>query len=272
MDKFLIGCKRNRTEEDPSPSTSRQHEGTTKKTKTRKYNSAYLSLGFTSIIIDDEEKPQCLICTKILAADSLKPSKLKRHVETKHPEFENKTVDFFKSSFKKVLSVPEKALLASYKVAYRIGKCKKSHTIGEDLVLRAAIDIVETMFGESFANQLRQIPLADNTVGRRISDISTDLFEQLITNLKTRKFAIQVDEATDVIKDSHLLAYVRFADDENNEFKEDLLFCKLFEERSTAVDLFKIMNNFFEQNNLVWENCIGLCTDGARSMSGKKKV
>lgn len=71
-----------------------------------------------------------------------------------------------------------------------IANLNPSHIIGEDRVLSAVIGIVETMFGESFANKLRQISLyTDNTVGRRISDISTNLFEHLI-NLKTRKFVI----------------------------------------------------------------------------------
>jgi hypothetical protein len=38
-------------------------------------------------------------------------------------------------------------------------------------VLPAAIDVVGTMFGESYAKELQQIPVADNTMGRRISNI-----------------------------------------------------------------------------------------------------
>lgn len=75
----------------------------------------------------------------------------------------------------------------------------------------------------------------------------------------------------DVIEDSHPIACVRFADDENNEFKDTLLFCKVIEDRSTAAELFKINNNFFEENKLVWENFTGLCTGGARSMLRKKE-
>jgi len=42
-------------------------------------------------------------------------------------------------------------------------------------VLSAAVDIVETVLGESYAKELRKIPPADNTKGRKISDISEDL-------------------------------------------------------------------------------------------------
>ncbi|XP_077295404.1 protein FAM200B-like [Arctopsyche grandis] len=89
-----------------------------------------------------------LLCTKVLAADSVKPRKINRHLETMHSEY-------------KIVPVPSNALLASYKVSYRIANCKKPHTIGETLVLPAAIDMIEIMFGKSYAKQLRQIPIAD---------------------------------------------------------------------------------------------------------------
>ena len=49
------------------------------------------------------------------------------------------------------LQTPAKAQLASFKVAYRIAKCKRLHTIAEELVLPAALDLVSTMIGESAA-------------------------------------------------------------------------------------------------------------------------
>jgi hypothetical protein len=87
-------------------------------------------------------------------------NKLKRHLETLHSEYVNKPREFFelklksyekqKSLFKKTLSVNEKALIASYKVSYKIARCKKPHTIGEELILPAAIEIVEIMFEDNF--------------------------------------------------------------------------------------------------------------------------
>jgi hypothetical protein len=38
-------------------------------------------------------------------------------------------------------------------------------------------------------------------VGRRISDVSEDIYAKLIEQLKTSHFALQVDETTGVIKD-----------------------------------------------------------------------
>ena len=53
--------------------------------------------------------------------------------------------------FSNFLQTPAKAQLASFKVAYRIAKCKRLHTIAEELVLPAALDLVSTMIGESAA-------------------------------------------------------------------------------------------------------------------------
>jgi len=52
------------------------------------------------------------------------------------------------------------------------------HSTAESLVSPAAIVIVETMPGESHARELRKIPYADNTVGRRIQGISEGLCDQ----------------------------------------------------------------------------------------------
>ncbi|GFS61892.1 zinc finger BED domain-containing protein 5 [Trichonephila clavipes] len=139
MDKFL---SRKRTFDDNKASTSAQ-TSIVPKIKSRKYSQEYLNFGFTITEVNGEEKPLCVICSKILAADSMKPNKLKRHFETLH------------------------------------ARCKKPHTIAEELILPAAIEIVETMFGDNFAKELQSIPLSNDTVSRRIDDISEDVEQQL---------------------------------------------------------------------------------------------
>ena len=124
------------------------------------------------------------------------------------------------------------------------------------------------IFGEPYAKQLRQILLADITVGRRINDISEDIWNQLVSRMRTSKFAIQVDEVTDVAKDAHLIAYVRYV--EETDIIEDILFCKPIPDKATSNKIFNTVDRFFDENDIIWNNCIGLCTDGARSMSGHK--
>ncbi|GFT43318.1 protein FAM200B [Trichonephila clavipes] len=114
----------------------------------------------------------------------MKPNKLKMHFETLHGEYINKPREFFESKLKsyekqktllkKTLSVNEKALLTSYKESYKIARCKKPHTIAEELILHAAIEIVETMFGDNFAKELQSIPLSNNATSHQIDDIAGD--------------------------------------------------------------------------------------------------
>jgi hypothetical protein len=66
-------------------------------------------------------------------------------------------------------------LLASYKVAHRIIKCKKPHTIVEELILPAAVDMVNIMIGESAGKLLSKVPLSNNTISRRRQHIAEEL-------------------------------------------------------------------------------------------------
>ncbi|QQP40116.1 Uncharacterized protein FKW44_014055 [Caligus rogercresseyi] len=102
------------------------------KAKTRKYDDKYLAFGFTCTTVGNEEIPQCVVCLKVLACYSLKPNKLRRHMETNHPGHKDTPVDFFRqtrvncraqqSLFTKPASVLANVQLASYKVAYRVAR------------------------------------------------------------------------------------------------------------------------------------------------------
>ncbi|XP_042228849.1 protein ZBED8-like [Homarus americanus] len=129
--------------------------GNVKKKEKRKYNEAYLSFGFTFIAErDGTQKPQCFLCGKVLANGSMKPTKLKEHLTCVHPENASDSVDLFcakKARFEKARTLPKLGFAptqkpcpeASYKVAYRIAKQKKSNTIEETLVKPCALEMVE---------------------------------------------------------------------------------------------------------------------------------
>jgi hypothetical protein len=129
---------------------------------------------------------------KVLASECMVSSKLKRHLETTHPSVVSKSRDYFsrklkelnqqKGSFYKKASIPSNALLASYKVAHRIAKCKKPHTVAEELKLPAAVDMANTMVGGSAGKLLSKVPLSISTISRRIQHITEDLNDQLIEN------------------------------------------------------------------------------------------
>ncbi|GFX03082.1 zinc finger BED domain-containing protein 5 [Trichonephila clavipes] len=61
------------------------------KAKKRKYDESYISFGF----IDSNGSPLCMLCSKLLPNSSMAPAKLRRHLETVHPECKDKNQDFF---------------------------------------------------------------------------------------------------------------------------------------------------------------------------------
>ncbi|XP_069063693.1 zinc finger BED domain-containing protein 5-like [Pleurodeles waltl] len=170
----------------------------------------------------------------------MKPSKLRRHLETKHREHATKCTEFFKNKeqelgqSRKIIkktaigSFKENALKASYEVSMLIAKAGKPHTIAEELIVPAAKAMVSAMVGEKAAKDLDLVPLSNNTVKRRIDKIYK--FERNII--------------------------------------EDLLFCRYLI-HATAEEVFSTFNEFLTSNGIQWSKCIGISTDGARAMSGR---
>ena len=61
----------------------------------RKYDKDYLKLAFTSIVENGKTKPQCVLCNVVLSVEATKPSELKRHHDSKHPQHTGKDLSFF---------------------------------------------------------------------------------------------------------------------------------------------------------------------------------
>lgn len=123
------------------------------------------------------------------------------------------------------------------------------------------------MCGEEAAKKLNFVPLSNDTVSRRITDMANDVKNTLIEHIKkSRYFAIQLNETTDVADLAQLLVYVRYEHD--GAATEDFLFCKPLETRTTFTT-FQVLNVFMQENGLDWKKCVGVCTDGARAMTGR---
>uniref|UniRef100_A0A3B3SPD4 HAT C-terminal dimerisation domain-containing protein n=1 Tax=Paramormyrops kingsleyae TaxID=1676925 RepID=A0A3B3SPD4_9TELE len=185
---------------------------------------------------DAEPKAQCVQCGLTLSSEALKPSKLKRHIETKHPQrWVEKPLEYLQRKHDGLqlqkqtvvsLSTQSKTVLkTSYLVARRVVQRKKAFTIAEELVLPAAADMCREMIGEATARKLSQVPLSNDTVNRQI-----------------------MDESTDIPNASLLLAFVRYLWGACSH--EDLLFCVELPTRTG--------------NGPEWKNCVGICSDGCR--------
>ena len=248
----------------------------------RQYKDEYLNLGFTYITHQGVLKPQCVICGEVLSNESFKQNKLKRHLEGKHSGLVNKERSFFEREEKKLkrqrLDAPtntavmgvQQATLASYLVAWRIARAKKAHTIGEELVKPAALDMVRTIYGNEFAKKINHIPLSNDTVKNRIHSMSCDIKDQVITAIKKGgQFSLQLDESTDVSDVAQLMTYVRYQGPEDME--EEFLFCRPLQTTTTGEDIFMMVDSFFKEEGLHWKQCYSVCSDGAPAMLGARQ-
>ena len=168
------------------------------------------------------------------------------------------------------MKTSKKAQEASYLVAQIISKNKESHTTAETTVLQSCCAIVRTMFGPDLEKEIKKIPLADNTIGRCIQHMAKDIKQQrkIIFKDENVMFALQLDESTDICRLSQLLVFIHFI---HNEKIFEFLCCQEMSMRTTGEDIFKIVDGFIKENNLLWTSCVGICTDGTPSIVGSKK-
>ena len=167
--------------------------------KKRKYLDDYIEFGFVSLLKGDTEVPQSVICYKTVNNDAIRPSRLKRHLTIAHSALTNKPKAFFvmKSHFLKKAKLDmsgtfqqrsSNVVEASYEIAMLIAKNKKSHNIGECLVEPSILVAAELVLGKDKANMLSQIALSNDTVKGRIDELSQDIKDQLLDQIKEAPF------------------------------------------------------------------------------------
>ena len=110
--------------------------------------------------------------------------------------------------------------------------------------------------------------MSNDTVVRRISEISKNQLQQLIDRVNNSpRFAINLDESTDITNAAQIMVFFRCA--HGSSMLEDMLFCQPFKEKTIGNDIFIKVDIFFKGVGFSWDNCIGVCTDGAAAMTGK---
>ena len=106
-----------------------------KTSRKRTYDITFLKL----CIAEENRKPKCVVCEKILSKESMKRNKLLRHLESNHPGCVDKPLEYFQhklealSAQAKIMkvftTVNKSAVYASYIAYYEIAKQKKPSTI-----------------------------------------------------------------------------------------------------------------------------------------------
>jgi len=240
---FNFGVKKSRIEDvcdatnnDSSTSSLQsdlqdvQKEGKTTSTQkkkfafTRKYMDSYLKFGVIQWPDTDQlPRPQHVICATVLGNETMMPTRLDRHLNTKHSDLVNIPTEFFlckrdalkieKIIISQTSTTDISLLTSSYLISLQTAKCKKLSSIGEELIKHSLIAACNEVLGQSAASKMKDIPLSNDTVERQISDMAEDTEMQLNEKiLKSKLFALQLDESTDFQNNSVLLTYVRYID------------------------------------------------------------
>lgn len=252
---------------------------TAAKKKCRQYSVEYLAYGFIESP-QNTAKPLCLLCMNSLSNESMRPSKLKNHLETAHKDKKDKPLDFFKKlrdefhgrmtvthMFTQRVANRDRGMLASYEIANMIAKAGKPHTIGESLIMPAVAVVISTVMNKSPQEVTSAIPLSNSSVSRRIDEMAADIENQLVSKLRVNEFSLQLDETTLPDNSAFLMAFVRFLD--GDEICQDLLFALKLTTDTKGESIFKKLEAYFEENKIPLKNIVACATDGAAAMIGR---
>ncbi|KAL4088775.1 hypothetical protein QTP88_023859 [Uroleucon formosanum] len=137
-----------------------------------------------------------------------------------------------------------------------------------ELMLPAAKEIVRCVLGDTATKEIEKVSLSNDTVKRRIDDMSSNIKNKLLLYLNDCNFFIlQIDESTDIANMAQLLVFIRF--DRNDEIIEEFLFCKSLQTHTTSEIIFTTINEYLIEIDLPWSKCVGFCSEGAKAMTGR---
>ncbi|KAM3838371.1 general transcription factor II-I repeat domain-containing protein 2A-like [Diretmus argenteus] len=208
---------------------------------------------------------------------------IRRHYSTKHAgeygkyvgdEKEKRVGDLKKcllkqqNLFKKGTDEADKAVEASYIVSEMLAKAGKPFTDGM-FVKNCMMKVAGVVCPEKKA-KFANVSLSPNTVVDRICDLSGNIYGQL--RAKGEHFcaySVCLDESTDITDTAQLAIHVRGVDD-SFEVTEELLKVMPMDGRTTGQEIFRQLCNAITDAGLPWKRLVGLTTDGAPSMTGKR--
>ena len=73
--------------------------------------------------------------------------------------------------------------MASYHGAYNVALYKKSHTIAEEVIKPCVLQMTNIFLGKEASKKLKLVPLSNDVIQSRISDISSDFLDQVIADM-----------------------------------------------------------------------------------------
>lgn len=231
----------------------------------------------------------CLLCNRSI---TIKKYNIERHYELEHKKFHQqympnsavrkekintlkKALVSQQSLFKKVGDKSKNVTMASFKITHFLLKNKKSYLTGElfkNALLAAADSLFDTFSNkQEIVSAINDLQLSRNTIKRRTTAISTNLNDQLESDLdRCSWFSLQMDESLDITGTSQLIIITRMVF-EDYSVKEEMLCLLPMKERTRGEDIYQVFKNFILERKLPLHKLSSITTDGAPAMIGKNK-
>ena len=115
-------------------------------------------------------------------------------------------------------------------------------------MLRAVKEIIETVLQRNASLILRAVPLSNDTVQRRIDEMSSGVLKQLVEILSVSKHSLQIDESTLCDNESLLLRYVRFI--YNMQAQGEMIFAISLPADTWATTVFNAVEKFYGEKEI----------------------
>uniref|UniRef100_A0A3P9LAR0 SPIN-DOC-like zinc-finger domain-containing protein n=1 Tax=Oryzias latipes TaxID=8090 RepID=A0A3P9LAR0_ORYLA len=209
-------------------------------------------------------KAVCLICQQSVAV--LKEYNIRRHYETKHALLSKLRSQ--QATLTRPSTAQDCATRASYEISALIAKSGRSFSTGD--FVKECLSTAASIMCPSQERVFSQISLSRNTVTRRVEDLSRDIRDQL--TVKSRDFvafSLACDESTDISDSAQLLVFVRGIN-ADMEITQELAGLETLRGTTKGEDLFAAVSRVLDKYNLSWDKMVGITTDGAPAMIGKK--
>ena len=81
------------------------------------------------------------------------------------------------------------------------------------MILPACQKLVKVMLGDKAEQDISKIPLSNSTIQKRIINLSDNIEQSVMAELKNCQSARQIDESIDISNHAQLIAFVRFIDE-----------------------------------------------------------
>lgn len=104
----------------------------------------------------------------------------------------------------------------------------------------------------------------------RISKLSGEIYDQLRSTARVfTAYSVALYESLNITESAQLFIFIRGIND-HFEVKEELLSLCPMNGLTTAKDIFHQLCDVIERTGLAWNRLVGITTDGAPSMTGRK--